>query len=222
MKKGNSVGLRQIGCLMFLLLIWPISVMGQINIEMVTVGNPGNPGDPIAWPLGSVAYVYQIGKYEVKNSEYAAFLNAKAKTDPYALYRSGWPANTPENGIVRSGSDGQYVYTVKSGYENKPVIGVSYIHAIRFINWMHNGQGNGDTETGAYTITNGGPGSGIIGPRNSGARFFLPTENEWYKVAYYDPTKGTTGGYWLYPMRTDGPIYSAPPPGTGPGLESHV
>ena len=36
-----------------------------------------------------------------------------------------------------------------------------------------------------------------------GARYFLPSENEWYKAAYYDPIKGGTGGYWKYPTRSD-------------------
>ncbi len=40
------------------------------------------------------------------------------------------------------------------------------------------------------------------GGRNSGASFWLPSENEWYKAAYYDPTKDGTGGYWLYPTRS--------------------
>jgi formylglycine-generating enzyme required for sulfatase activity len=39
--------------------------------------------------------------------------------------------------------------------------------------------------------------------RKPGAKVFLPTENEWYKAAYYDPTKGGTGGYYLYPTRSD-------------------
>jgi hypothetical protein len=55
-----------------------------------------------------------------------------------------------------------------------------------------------DTETGSYTFT----GYSAVGPRNPGARIVLPNEEEWYKAAYYDPTKNGTGGYWLYPTRT--------------------
>jgi uncharacterized repeat protein (TIGR02543 family) len=32
---------------------------------------------------------------------------------------------------------------------------------------------------------------------------WIPSENEWYKAAYYDATKGGTGGYWLYPTQSD-------------------
>lgn len=77
---------------------------------------------------------------------------------------------------------------------------VSWFDAARFCNWLHNGQGSGSTGTGAYTLT--GAMSGIV-LRNSDARFWIPTEDEWYKSAYYDPTKGGTGGYWLDPTRSD-------------------
>jgi hypothetical protein len=36
--------------------------------------------------------------------------------------------------------------------------------------------------------------------RNANCVYFLPSNNEWYKAAYYDPNKNNgTGGYWLYP-----------------------
>ena len=36
--------------------------------------------------------------------------------------------------------------------------------------------------------------------RNAGATYFIPSEDEWYKAAYYDPTlNGGAGGYWAYP-----------------------
>lgn len=43
-------------------------------IETVTVGNPGNAGNPIPFQgiFGAVGYVYAIGKYEVTAGQYAA------------------------------------------------------------------------------------------------------------------------------------------------------
>ena len=38
-----------------------------------------------------------------------------------------------------------------------PVNYVDFYDALRFANWMNNGQGNGDTETGAYTLLGGTP-----------------------------------------------------------------
>jgi len=55
-------------------------------------------------------------------------------------------------------------------------------------------------ETGAYTLNNAlsAPAPAV----NPGATFYIPTENQWYKAAYY---KGgsTNAGYWDYPTQSD-------------------
>ena len=83
------------------------------------------------------------------------------------------------------------------GSGNKPITYVSWFDAARFCNWVQNGQGSGGTETGAYTLN--GAMSGIH-TKNAGATTWIPSENEWYKAAYYDPNKGGAGvgGYWPY------------------------
>jgi formylglycine-generating enzyme required for sulfatase activity len=152
------------------------------------VGNAGNAADP-STGYGAVAYKYQIGKYEVTNAQYAEFLNAKAATDSYSLYNPSMASY----GITRSGSSGSYSYSVTGGLENRPVVYVSWFDAARMANWMMNGQGSGDTETGAYTLN--GATSGVV-LANAGAQVYIPTENEWYKAAYYN---GATSTYSLYP-----------------------
>lgn len=65
---------------------------------------------------------------------------------------------------------------------------------------MHNGQGSGSTETGAYTLSGN---TGII-TKNVGATVWIPSEAEWYKAAYYDPTlSGGTGGYWEFQTQSN-------------------
>ena len=39
--------------------------------------------------------------------------------------------------------------------------------------------------------------------RRLGRGYWLPSEDQWYKAAYYDPTKGGVGGYWEYATRSD-------------------
>src|SRR6185436_17291733 len=101
--------------------------------------------DPVTG-RGQVNYVYQIGTTEVRNADYASFLNAKAAKDPYALWRA-------EMDIVRDGEDGSYTYTINDGFENRPVRFVSALDGMRFANWLQNGgRADSDTESGSYTF----------------------------------------------------------------------
>ena len=194
------------------LALWP-AVAGAVQVDYVTVGSPGNAADPQTGE-GAVPYTYAIGRHEVTNSQYAEFLNAKAKTDPKGLYAPVMQSEAT-GGINRTGADGNFTYTVKPGYADKPVAWVTWYDAARFANWLHNGQGNGDTETGAYTFPNSSSNPFAAITRNPGAQVFLPNRNEWYKAAYFDPNKPGGPGYWDYATRTDQVPFSDQPPGTG-------
>jgi sulfatase modifying factor 1 len=188
---------------LFAVALAPLSAYAAITIDTVTVGNPGNANDGTGF--GGVSYTYDIGTYEVSLVQYAAFLNAVAATDTYSLYNTNLGTNLNVAGISQSGSSGSYTYSV-IGDGNRPVTYVSWFDAARFTNWLGNGQptgaqGAGTTETGAYTLN--GATSGIF-TRNAGATWGIPSENEWYKAAYYDPSpNGGSGGYWLYPTRSN-------------------
>src|SRR4029079_10773318 len=117
------------------------------------------------------------------------------------------------------GPSGSYSYDV-IGSPNHPVTYVSWGDAARFANWMHNGQPTGGqgpatTETGAYTL-NGATTQVALSAvtRNPGSKWFIPTENEWYKAAYYQPAAsgGDADSYWAYPMKTYNLPYSDQPP----------
>jgi formylglycine-generating enzyme required for sulfatase activity len=207
-----------------------------IEIPTVPVGNAGNAADPDdgdedvagVQNFGSVGYEYRMGKYEVTVAQYAAFLNAVAATDTYGLY-SELMTHSASNGIVRSGVSGSYSYSVV-GAPNHPVNAVSWTDAARFVNWLHNGQPTGPqnagtTEDGAYTLggmTFSVPSSGV--PRNPGALWFLPNENEWYKAAYHQPAAegGDADDYWDFPTATNSTPYSDQPPGTGAPTPSNT
>jgi formylglycine-generating enzyme required for sulfatase activity len=81
------------------------------------------------------------------------------------------------------------------------VLFVSWFDAARVSNWLMNGAtGTSSMETGAYTLNNAT--SGNAPAVNSGATFYIPTEDQWYKAAYY---KGgsTNAGYWTYATQSD-------------------
>ncbi len=196
----------------------------SITIDTVTVGDPGNPNDqnsPGQGALGSVGANYAIGKFEITLTQYTAFLNAVADMDTYSLYNPNMAADLNIAGITRTGTSGNYAYSVL-GDGQRPVTYVNWFAAARFANWMHNGhpdtgnQAPGTTEQGAYTLD--GATSGVGFAKNAGAQWWIPGENEWYKAAYYQPAAqgGDSDGYWLFPMRTNSAPYSDQPPGATP------
>jgi len=186
-----------------------------ISVDTVRVGDPGNvgqlSGEGGAGPriCGSVSYSFNIGKYEVTAGQYTAFLNAVAKTDTYGLYNTKMYEDSRGCKIERTGTAGDYSYSVASDWANRPVNYVSFWDACRFANWLCNGQKSGaqdatTTERGAYTLDgfNGAETEYNFIKRNEGWAWAVTSEDEWYKAAYYKGG-GTNSGYWLYPTQSD-------------------
>ena len=175
-------------------------------MQFVTVGDAGNTADDTG--LGAVGYAYRIAKFEVTIGQYARFLNAVAQVDVHDLYNPGMASDLNSAGISRSGSTGTYSYTVMDNggdSSNRPITYITWFDAARFANWMHNGQPTGSqnaatTEDGAYPLN--GATSGAAPARHVGAKFYIPTESEWYKAAYYKGG-GVNAGYWDYATRSD-------------------
>lgn len=196
----------------FVAALGTVLFMGQsvaaVQIEMVTVDNPGNAPDTrySSTGYGSVNYVFQIGKYEVTAREYTEFLNSVAKADPNGLYNiaMGMPGEDDRGAnIQRAGVSPNYSYSVAEEWADRPVNYVSFWDAARFANWLHNGQPAGEqgpatTESGAYHDI----GDNVQFGRNDGAKFFIPSEDEWYKSAYHDRNAGLTATYFDYPTRS--------------------
>jgi formylglycine-generating enzyme required for sulfatase activity len=175
-----------------------------VTINTIPVGDAGNAGEVQSQGIfGAVAYDYRIGTTEVTNAQYVEFLNAVAADDTYGLYNTSMDSDT-RSGITRTGMSPNYGYSVKPNvgsytYGDKPVVYVSWYDTLRFANWLHNGQTSGaqdasTTEDGAYTFS----GATSVGGRNTGAIWFLSSEDEWYKAAYYDGSS-----YYDYPTGTD-------------------
>jgi PEP-CTERM putative exosortase interaction domain len=181
-------------CLSLLLSLLFASSASAVTMDWAYVGNPGNAcnNTPPNGCRGAVGYAYWIGTYEVTNAQYAEFLNAKAASDPFALYNTSMGSSSA-GGITRSGVAGSFTYAAIAGRENMPVNFVGIFDAARFANWMNNGQGNGSTETGAYS-------SVASLARSANATIVLPTINEWYKAAFYD---AASASYFAYPTASN-------------------
>jgi formylglycine-generating enzyme required for sulfatase activity len=195
---------------------------GAVVIIWSAVGDLGNAPDSKVMSTdgttgyGSIGYSYQIGTYDVTNAQYAEFLNWKdpSGTNALGLYKSGMASDPHIAGISYSQTaPSGNKYSVIPGQGSKPVTYVNWFDTLRFANWLNNGQGNSDTETGAYTLLGGTPiptNADAI-TRDPAANVFLPNENEWYKAAYYR-AGGKNAGYWSFATQSNLAASAAPSP----------
>jgi sulfatase modifying factor 1 len=174
-------------------------------IDWVRVGNPNNPADSTGF--GTVGHIFDIMKFEFTNAQYAEFLNAidPQGTNPNGVYFATM-ATGKIGGITNAGTVDGSRYVVRTNKADKPVSYVTWFDAARVANWLHNGAQtyatsdateNAPQNVGAYTL--GTVTSGNTVAKNPGALYWVPTENEWYKAAFYNPTLNDgAGGYTLY------------------------
>ncbi|MCF7818017.1 MAG: SUMF1/EgtB/PvdO family nonheme iron enzyme [Kiritimatiellales bacterium] len=136
---------------------------------MITIGNAGNAAD-VAWgggqpkAYGAVGYIYQISQYEVTGAEFGAAVASDSRIG----------SSTPNSG-------------------NNPAASVNWYEAAKYCNFLT----SGDAYTGVYQFD--GLGNLTTVDRTAaistygGKTYALPTDDEWYKAAYYTGT-----GYSLY------------------------
>ena len=190
-----------------------------VAIQTVTVGNAGNASDIHDEGYGAVAYAFDIGTYEVTAGQYCAFLNAVASDDAHELYNPEMMSSTYGCKIRRHGVPGAYTYSIPADWADRPVNLVSFADALRFANWLHNGQPTGPqgpqtTEDGSYALGGAMDEETLLTiERTTDATWVIPTEDEWYKAAYHK-NDGVTDHYWDYATQSDTIPTCEPPPGT--------
>ena len=205
---------------------------GEASLSFVTVGNPGNAPDPntgygavgYTYDIGQCDVT--IGQYcqflnaVAATDTYGLYNSAMSGGYPVGIVRRGLSGSYTYS-VSRSGfgwesyaSDYPGLYpSALAAANDAPVFDVTWGDAARFCNWLQNGQpsflqGNpgeivGSTETGAYTLNGATSNSGLMAvTRNAGATYFIPSENEWYKAAYYNPANRT---YWTYATQSNSP-----------------
>ena len=146
----------------------------QFSIDFVEIGNPGNAADTTGSPkpAGSVAYTYNIGKYEVSR-------------DMVLKASSAVGLGVTLADMTSYGGNGL----------DRPAVGISWNEAARFVNWLNTSKGYqaayNFTTSGAndnITLWGAGQYSGSNQYRHKDAYYFLPTLDEWYKAAYGSPS----------------------------------
>lgn len=192
------------------------------DFEWVRVGDPGNYSD-YRTGAGCVDRVFEIGRGEVTNSQYAEFLNAvAADADTHNLFVPDMGSGVV-GGVLRTRVDNRWSYKAAPGMEGRPAAYLSWFSLARLANWLHYGRPKGkqvlgvtegDAKLGAYDTSRfgefmSGDRVRLVSPallvRNQGARYFIPSDDEWYKAAYYDPQRAGLLKYWRYPTKSDVP-----------------
>ena len=149
----------------------------EFTIDFVNIGNAGNAADTTTY--GAVPYEYRVGTYEIS-----------------------------QNAIDKATASGMTDVTAGPWTGDQPAASLNWYEAAAFVNFLNTNSG----KTAAYDLSWGGAAwsmalwsseqawtaGGTNLYRNKDAYYFLPSENEWYKAAYYKGG-GTNAGYWLYP-----------------------
>jgi sulfatase modifying factor 1 len=147
----------------------------SFQIEFVTIGSAGNApdatGDPN--PAGAVPYEYRMGKYEIS-----------------------------EQMMDKANALGGLGITKDNRGPDKPATSISWYEAAQFVNWLNTSTGH----PAAYKFSSANNFQLWTPPdvghdsrnlyRNRLAYYFLPSEDEWYKAAYFDPNNSL---YFDYP-----------------------
>jgi len=159
------------------------------SMDFVEIGNPGNAPDttgnadfPPVRLAGSVAYTYKIGKYEVSRD---MIIKASA-----------------------AGVTGLRLADFTYSSWNSPTIaasGIGWVEAAKFVNYLNTISGSSP----AYKIDSSGNfllwSAGEVGYnannkfRNTLAKYFIPSVDEWYKAAFGSPNNT----WYDYPTGSD-------------------
>ena len=151
----------------------------EFTVDFVNIGNPGNAADTTTY--GAVPYEYRASIHEIT-----------------------------QDAITKATASGMADVTAGAWTNNQPAANINWYEAAAFVNFLNTSTGN----TAAYDLTFGSgswsmalwsseqawTAGGTNLYRNKDAFYFLPSENEWYKAAYYNAA-GTN--YFLYPTGSD-------------------
>jgi len=201
----------------------------QFTIDFVTISGDASsangtiighaPRSPIYRYFTDPGNDYRMGVHEITNDQWSKFQAS---------------LGVPVTGNPSNAYDANPYYTGT----HIPVNNVSWYEAAQFVNWLNTSTGhqaaykfNGTQGTSGYTLTTweaseADGGSNLY--RNKNAIYFLPTDDEWVKAAYWNGTTlqtyatkpgdvlhkgdGVSGTGWNY--NDDPGSFPPPPPGS--------
>ncbi len=151
----------------------------EFTIDFVNIGNAGNAADTTGY--GAVPYEYRASTYEIT-----------------------------QNAITKATASGMANVTAGAWTGNQPAADIDWYEAAAFVNFLNTSSGktvaydltfsNGSWSMALWSSGQAWTAGGTNLYRNKDAFYFLPSENEWYKAAYYNAA-GTN--YFLYPTASN-------------------
>jgi formylglycine-generating enzyme required for sulfatase activity len=177
---------------------------------------------PPCQQVGGVNYRYDIGQLEITVKQWVKFLNTADPNgvDAFNLYASEESGSSwPKYGQIdfsANAARGRHYSVAYPEWGDKPYGFANFLRAARFVNSLYNGkllskkafsaggfnyvsykvQLARRTQRGMYDLARQ-KSTGATRAHDTG--FVVPSQNEWIKAAYYDPTGGGTFSYWKYP-----------------------
>ena len=190
----------------------PQDVVQIYGLDFALIGDPGNRATTpeetrgSTAQLGAVDYEFWLSTTELSVEQYIEFVEAYL---PFYVKRTGSRITVPAFvGDAMDASFGEVV--LWPAYSLGDPVNMGWEYAARYVNWLHHGKVIEEWafETGVYdTSTFVEDDNGVSlhqAARSPGARFFMPTFDEWTKAGYWDPNKNDgEGGYWAYPNGSD-------------------
>ena len=171
---------------------------GVANAAYVTIGGAGNSDDTTGY--GGVSYEYKISSTEVSIAEFQAYRTATSTT----------------------GNEGYWNEEVRTVGTAAPATMVTLYEAMKYCNYLT----SGDVNDGVYNFSGETYQSTdrASAMATHGTIYALPTEDEWYKAAYYNvsgnsyslyadgsgtvPTEGGGSTGWNYNGVNSSPNYT--------------
>lgn len=166
----------------------------------IPIGNIGNTAATPSPGYGAVSYDYTISRYAVSNFDISSY-NADSLNSTRQIYTPGPTGATP-------------------GELNADIPArINWNNAARYVNWLNIQEGvqpayrfltEGVTDNiTLWDVADSWTAGGENRYRHKDTKYFIPSEDEWYKAAYHK-NDGDTGNYWSYPTGSD-----IPPVATG-------
>lgn len=166
----------------------------------------------IGRPIGGGSWDFAIARTEVTQGQWVEFINTFAAEPvpqgqvygPRLLQLLNGEGVGPGMYGTHLSSQGRFVWAVEPDGAPRPMT-VSWFGAAAYCNWLHNGR-QGTVESlvlGAYDLRNwvsGEPQTTADITRLPGARYWIPSYDEWAVAAFFDPNRHGPGqpGWWEY------------------------